>query len=252
MNIVLPTIDLPCLETLGGLANENIYLKNMVLQGAEKLYDCPLPKTISDRINHELQIIERKKLANYFLIYNDLVQTATETFHILIAPGHHCVASSFVSYCLGITRLNPIEHGLLFERFLSTGRNAMPEIFIASECGGQTKLLDYIKKKYVEANEYNSNSIDDTNSITISFYELQELSQIQSILHFIKTSKYLDIDIDSILPDDLRTLRSFSNGDTMFIPFFDSVHMQDILRSLDNVSFDDLVALYTMHQNGIE
>jgi DNA polymerase III alpha subunit len=96
-------------------------LRYKVCEGAKRRYPVPTD-TVLERIEHELDVIERKGFSSYFLIVEDIVRQSPRTC------GRGSAAASIVSYCLGITNVDPIRHNLMFERFLNPGRIDPPDI----------------------------------------------------------------------------------------------------------------------------
>ena len=80
---------------------------------------------MEERLSHELNVIEEMGFASYFLIVWDFVRFARES-GILVGPGRGSAAGSLVAYALGITDIDPLAHGLLFERFLNPERIGIP------------------------------------------------------------------------------------------------------------------------------
>src|SRR5207247_2593093 len=95
------------------------YLSELCWEGAKKRYH-PLTSAVVNRLAHELDVIERAGLAEFFLICWDLMRFAKEQG--IPAQGRGSATSSIVSYTLGISRVEPIQHNLLFERFINEGR----------------------------------------------------------------------------------------------------------------------------------
>jgi DNA polymerase-3 subunit alpha len=87
-------------------------------------------KEIVERIQYELSVIRQKGYAGYFLIVEDFIRYAKEN-NILVGPGRGSAAGSVVAYLLGITNVDPIKHGLLFERFLNPDRNSPPDLSLS-------------------------------------------------------------------------------------------------------------------------
>ena len=143
--------DLPDYPLPEGFGNENAYLEYLVRQGAEQLYGTPVPDHVIDRVNFELEIIKDKSFTNYFLIVADMVCAAQERFNILVGPGRGSAPGSLVCYCLGITKVDPLKHDLLFERFICPDRDVLPDIDIDYEDGAQDILVCYLKEKYGES-----------------------------------------------------------------------------------------------------
>ncbi|MFA5799374.1 MAG: DNA polymerase III subunit alpha [Candidatus Peribacteraceae bacterium] len=102
---------------------------------------------IRERLNYELEVINKMGFAGYFLIVADFVSEAKRR-GITVGPGRGSAAGSIVSYVLGITTLDPLEQGLLFERFLNPERISMPDIDIDFADTRRDEVLDYVRQKY--------------------------------------------------------------------------------------------------------
>jgi DNA polymerase-3 subunit alpha len=102
-----------------------------------------------ERLEYELKIIEDMNFSGYFLIAQDVVNFCQES-GIFIGPGRGSAAGSLVVYSLGITNADPMEHGLIFERFLNPERVEMPDIDIDVDGRYKLAILDYLRKKYEE------------------------------------------------------------------------------------------------------
>ncbi|MFO7820064.1 MAG: DNA polymerase III subunit alpha [Halanaerobacter sp.] len=101
------------------------YLRELVYQGAQEKYEQVTPE-VEERIDYELEVINQMGYPAYFLIVMDFVRYAKEC-DIIVGPGRGSAASSIVSYALDITTIDPLEHDLLFERFLNPERVSMPD-----------------------------------------------------------------------------------------------------------------------------
>lgn len=99
------------------------------------------------RLNHEARIIKNKGFASYFLILADIVNYAKHN-GVIVGPGRGSSAGSLVSYSMGITNLDPIEYGFLFERFLCDESDTMPDIDVDLCCDDIQKVYDYVTDKY--------------------------------------------------------------------------------------------------------
>src|SRR5882757_7194002 len=109
-----------------------------------------LKHSISDyeqRLERELAIIQQMKFAGYFLIVWDFIRYAKE-HEIPVGPGRGSAAGSLVSYALGITDLDPLQHELLFERFLNPERVSMPDIDIDFCMNRRGEVIEYVRRKY--------------------------------------------------------------------------------------------------------
>jgi error-prone DNA polymerase len=128
------------------------YLERLVIQGAQERWgvehaDAPFPSDIHRRqVEHELGMIQRLGLAGYFLIVWDIVRFARREG--ILCQGRGSAANSAVCYCLGITAVDPIRLGLLFERFLSDERREAPDIDIDFSHRERERVIQYVYEKY--------------------------------------------------------------------------------------------------------
>ena len=123
------------------------YLKKLVIDGLKKIFGDKVNKVYLDRLKYELNIINKMGFCNYFLVVWDYVKYAKEN-DILVGPGRGSAAGSLVSYCLGITTIDPIKYNLLFERFLNPERISMPDIDIDFEYTKRDEVINYCINKY--------------------------------------------------------------------------------------------------------
>mgnify|MGYP001572675804 CR=1 FL=1 len=130
--------------------NTSSYLKKLCLDGLEKRYGANSEKTIIERLEYELKVIQETGFASYFLIVQDFVGWAKQN-GIVVGPGRGSAAGSLVSYLLGITNIDPIRYNLLFERFLNPERISMPDIDLDFADTRRDEVIDYVAKKYGRA-----------------------------------------------------------------------------------------------------
>ncbi|MBI3099381.1 MAG: DNA polymerase III subunit alpha [Planctomycetes bacterium] len=126
------------------------YLERLCEAGLRERYAHLTPE-IRERLKYELDVIGKMGFASYFLIVWDFIRYAREQ-GIPVGPGRGSAAGSLVSYCLGITDLDPLRYGLLFERFLNPGRYELPDIDIDFCQDGRGRVIEYVRRKYGEAN----------------------------------------------------------------------------------------------------
>jgi len=141
--IHLPVFPVPDMHT------EESFLRERCMAGLRQRYGDPAPAEVMQRLDYELGVIDEKGFAAYFLIVSDFVRWAKE-HRIGVGPGRGSAAGSIISYSLGITNLDPIEHGLLFERFLNPERTEMPDIDIDFDDERRDEVIDYVREKYGE------------------------------------------------------------------------------------------------------
>ncbi len=151
-DVLLPAFDIP--EEFqfeedkvdGGKRGENKFLAHLTYEGAKKRYGEITPE-IKERLDFELEVIEKTGYPGYFLIVEDFIRAARE-MDVSVGPGRGSAAGSAVAYCLWITNLDPIKYDLLFERFLNPDRVSMPDIDIDFDDEGRGRVMDYVIDKY--------------------------------------------------------------------------------------------------------
>ena len=151
-DVLLPKFDIP--EEFkhaeddkdGGKRGENAYLRHLTYEGAKKRYPV-ITDEIKERLDFELETIERTGYPGYFLIVQDFTGAARQ-MGVSVGPGRGSAAGSAVAYCIGITNVDPIAYDLLFERFLNPDRVSLPDIDIDFDDEGRQKVIDYVINKY--------------------------------------------------------------------------------------------------------
>ena len=104
-------------------------------------------KALRERLDYELSVIHEMGFDSYFLIVWDFIKYARDN-DIPVGPGRGSAVGSVVSYCLGITALDPLRFGLYFERFLNPDRISMPDIDIDFCIEGRERVIQYVAAKY--------------------------------------------------------------------------------------------------------
>ena len=135
----------PALAEFTGTAAD--YLKQQVRAGAQRRYGSPLPQEVRDRLNFEFEIVSDMGLADYFLIVADIID-ASRKHGVRVGPGRGSSAGALLSYCLEIVNVDPLAHGLLFERFLDPARIGMPDVDIDFDTVGRDWAINYAVTKY--------------------------------------------------------------------------------------------------------
>jgi error-prone DNA polymerase len=121
------------------------YLSQLCWDGARRRYH-PFTPAVVRQLAHELDVIERTGLAEFFLICWDLMQFARSRG--IPAQGRGSAADSIVAYVLGVTRVDPIRHNLLFERFINEGRTAYPDVDIDFSSERREEVIQYVYSRY--------------------------------------------------------------------------------------------------------
>jgi error-prone DNA polymerase len=121
------------------------YLEEICHEGARRRYH-PISSPVLRQLAHELDVIERTGLAEFFLICWDLMRFARERG--IPAQGRGSAADSIVAYVLGVTRVDPIRHRLLFERFINEGRTTYPDVDIDFSSERREEVIQYVYARY--------------------------------------------------------------------------------------------------------
>lgn len=126
------------------------YFRSQIVKGADRIFGDNWRterRDVAERLNTEMTVIREMGYEDYFLMVADIISWCNDN-NILTGPGRGSAASSMVSYCLGITQIDPLQFNLLFERFLTPGR--IPDIDVDIDDRYRDDVLDYVKQKYGE------------------------------------------------------------------------------------------------------
>ena len=143
----LPKAELPLFKVPQG-TDRKTYLTALCHAGLKKRFEGQqAPDSYSKRLEYELKIICSMNFENYFLIVWDII-LYSRRHGINVGVGRGSAAGSLVAYCLGITHIDPLKYGLLFERFLNPERISMPDIDIDFPDDRREEVIDYVEKTY--------------------------------------------------------------------------------------------------------
>ncbi len=140
---ILPRFPLPEGET------EESYFRKRVQEGLVRRYGDPVPAEVQERADYEMSVIIQQGFPAYFLIVQEYIEWARSQ-GIGVGPGRGSAAGAIVAYAMGITDLDPLSNGLLFERFLSPERVEMPDIDVDFEDERRQEVIEHIKDVYGE------------------------------------------------------------------------------------------------------
>lgn len=140
--VLLPAFPLP-----EGFRSADAYLRHLCTGALPQRYPAGAGRAVQDRLEHELGIIRRMGYADYFLIVWDFIRAARER-GIAVGPGRGSGAGSLVAYLLGITAIDPLEYGLLFERFLNPERVDLPDFDIDLDHERRDEVINYVTRRY--------------------------------------------------------------------------------------------------------
>jgi len=126
------------------------FLRDLSFKKAEERFG-EITDEIKERLDYELGIIKKTGFVSYFLIVQDFVNWA-KSKRIIVGPGRGSAAGSLVSYCIGITNVDPLKFNLLFERFLNPERISMPDIDLDFTDRRRDEVIEYVREKYGREN----------------------------------------------------------------------------------------------------
>lgn len=127
------------------------YLKRLATEGAQRIYpDLSARKDVMERLDKELEVIAKLGFETYFLVAREIAHFARERGIRFLVRGS--AVNSLVVHCLGISPVDPLEHGLLFERFMHAGRREMPDIDWDFQRTRRDEVRDHLQRKYGKEN----------------------------------------------------------------------------------------------------
>lgn len=145
------TIHLPVYEVPEGYASHEEYLTDLTYKGLEKRFEVQPPSTDKEdymkRAEYELSVINKMGYTDYYLIVWDFINYS-KTHDVTVGPGRGSGAGSLVAYAIGITDIDPIRYGLVFERFLNVERVSMPDFDVDFNDERRQIAIDYVTAKY--------------------------------------------------------------------------------------------------------
>src|SRR6266849_1325758 len=260
---LLPPFDVP-----DGLTPDQ-YLTKMVADGLNWRYNGEPSAAVKERAESELAVIKATGYASYFLIVWDFYKYA-RSHEIVVGPGRGSAAGSLVSYCLGITNLDPIQHGLIFERFLNIDRVSMPDIDCDFSVEGREKVIRYVSEKYGsdrvaqiitfttmaskaairDVGRVLEVPLGDTGLLKIDFLGLQNLDIIATCMRLLKETRGIEIDLEHLPFDDAKTYELIANGDTHGVFQFEGAGMRRMLLDMRPQNFEDVSAAVALFRPG--
>lgn len=221
---------------------EHDYLRSLSFSKAKDLYGDPLPNEVSDRLNFELQIIEKRETTDLFLFLYEVVTVAQTRLNLYVGPGRGTSAGSIVNYCLGINKIDPLKFDLLFERFISPQSASIPYIALDFDSEGREHVIDWIQQEYGKK-YYPRNG-------EFEFFGLDALSVLKDTIMKIEECKGVSVDIERIPIDDTKTFELFQNGMTDDIFQFEEEGIRKLLIDFHPMCFEDLIVLNSLYQAG--
>ena len=140
---LMPQFPVPAGET------EDSWFEKEVARGMKRRYPNGIPERQAAQVDYEVGVIKKMGFSGYFLVVADFIQWARDQ-GIRVGPGRGSAAGAIVAYALGITELDPVHHGLIFERFLNPDRVSMPDIDVDFDDRRRAEVIRYVSDKYGE------------------------------------------------------------------------------------------------------
>ena len=184
---------LPCFKTPFDIASKD-YLNALCKEGLKRRLKGKLNNNYLGRLQYELDIITSMHFEDYFLIVYDFILYAKKK-GIMVGPGRGSAAGSLVSYCLGITEIDPIKYGLIFERFLNPERISMPDIDTDFPDDKRDEVVAYVKEKYGKEHVGH----------IITYGTLKTKQVLRDVARVLKYTTYEIDNITKLIPNSLNT-----------------------------------------------
>ncbi|OGR47522.1 MAG: DNA polymerase III subunit alpha [Elusimicrobia bacterium GWA2_66_18] len=148
LTIPMDQLLLPEFKVPEGFSQDS-YLEHLCREGLRERFPGGIKSVYKERLDYELGVIKRMGFSGYFLIVWDFIKYA-RTIGVPVGPGRGSGAGALVAYALRITNADPLEHKLLFERFLNPDRKSMPDLDIDFADTGRDRVIQYVRRKYGE------------------------------------------------------------------------------------------------------
>ena len=145
---IVPAIYIP--DGFGNerISEEDAYLEYLSFSKAKQIYGKSLSEDVADRLKFELEIIRQRGASGYFLFLQNIINIVQSELEVWVGPGRGSAAGSLVCYCLGITKIDPLKHDLLFEQFLIPGGTMFPDIDIDFDDERREDVLELLQQIY--------------------------------------------------------------------------------------------------------
>lgn len=216
LEIALPGPVLPKCPIPPEFSSDAEYLRVLSSEGLKKKYPAVTDK-LKERLEYELGIIEKMDFPAYFLIVQDYINWAKKN-GISVGPGRGSGAGSLVAYCIGITDIDPIKYGLLFERFLNPDRVSMPDFDVDFCFERRGEVIEYVKEHYGK---------DHVGQIC-TFTTLKAKAVIKDVARVLDFSPAEANELTGMIPDSI--------GDKKEVTLSDAIEAVPILKDFMNDS----------------
>jgi DNA polymerase-3 subunit alpha len=246
---------MPRFPTPDGFANNREYLFTLLRDGAAKLFGG-IDASLRERVLAEMDVIDSAGMADYFLVVHDLISWARSTRPsrpggpekkpILVGPGRGSAGGSMVAYLLGITQINPVRYGLVFERFYEKGRSEPPDIDIDFPQGRRQEVIQYLRDRWGAENVASIGTV----GMELSKKAIPDAARV---LGHTKTGTEMKalVPVVQAKPMPVRDLLDADNPSTAeYRRLYDR---DDVVRRVHTIAatFEEIVSGFGIHASGI-
>jgi DNA polymerase-3 subunit alpha len=224
LSLEFEQVHMPRFPLPEGYSDPSEHLAALAGEGLRGLYD-PVTEEAEERLAEELKVIREMGFSGYFLIVHDFIHEAKRR-GIPVGPGRGSAAASIVSYALGITELDPLHYGLVFERFLNPARRSMPDFDIDFCYERRDEIIEYVREKYGQ----------ESVAQVITFGTMQARAAVRDVGRVLKfpysevdrvaklIPRELNITLDDAL-DRVSELREFRDSDERYAKLIEYARM---------------------------
>lgn len=246
---------MPRFPTPPGYTGNREYLYALLRDGAAHLFGG-IDTQLRERVSTEMGVIEQARMVDYFLVVHDLISWARSTAPtrpggpdkapILVGPGRGSAGGSMVAYLLGITQINPLRYGLLFERFYEAGRSEPPDIDIDFPQGRRQEVIQYLRDRWGAGNVASIGTfmIERTRkAITDAGRVIGESSTAKSMSALVPIVEAKPMPVAQLLNADLASTAEYRR-----------LHdRNDLVRRIHAIAetFEDVISGFGTHASGV-
>lgn len=216
------------------------YLEKLAYSGAHTIYGEELPEHVEDRLKNEIEVIVKRELTDYFLIVQDLINTARKDFDAVIFPLRSNVSGNLVAYCLGISYLDPMKHDLYFESFVQYNTDSFPPICIVTDYNASMEIKREMKEKY---------GVEHIPGFNIEANDM--MSKLFKVYGTIKTIHREKIDLRNIPLDDDYCFEVFKQGMTDYLGLFSAELRRQQLKLLRPTNLSDIACFHALYNHEV-
>src|SRR5947208_182184 len=221
------------------------YLRELCYKGLHERYGerAANDQELIKRLDYEVDVLEKTGFVSYLLIVWDFIHFARER-GIPVGPGRGSAAGSIVAYVLGITDIDPLQYGLIFERFLIPERISSPD----RDLSEYVPLCRDVKGNDI-VSQYSMNPLNDLGLLKMDFLGLKTLTVIEDTANLIRKTQP-KFEIKDIPLDDQKAFDLYNRGETIGLFQMESGGITSVSKQFDVRKLDDIIALIALYRPG--